>query len=75
MKKSNLEGYALLTGELPMDDAPVYVTDGTTHWEAMPTPAGFAAHLPCDAEGNLPALQLVYTREGTVLSSPIEANK
>ena len=73
-KKSNLEGHALVSGEVTMDAAPVYITDGTTVWEAMPTPTGFAAHLPCDTEGNLPSLQLVYTCEGLLTCSPIEVN-
>ncbi|MBE6970398.1 MAG: hypothetical protein E7442_09830 [Ruminococcaceae bacterium] len=74
VKKSNLEGYALLTGDVEMDTAPVHITDGSAVWEAMPTPTGFAAHLPTDAEGNLPALQLVYTCDGIVTCSPIKVN-
>jgi len=73
LKKSSLEGCVLLSGEA-VTDAAVYITDGTTVWEAMPTPTGFAAHIPCDAEGNLPPLQLVYTREGSFTCSPIEVN-
>lgn len=74
VKKSSLEAHALITGEVAMDNAPVYITDGNTIWEAMPTPTGFAAHLPTDEGGNLPSLQLVYTREGIVTCSPIEVN-
>ena len=74
VKKSNLEGYALISGDVTMDDAPVYITDGSTVWEAMPTPTGFAAHLSTNESGNLPALQLVYTQEGVVRCSPLEAN-
>ena len=40
----------------------------------LPTADGFAAHLPADGEGNLPALQLVYYREGVVTQSNIEVN-
>ena len=74
LKKSNLEGHALITGDVAADNAPLYITDGSAVWEAMPTPTGFAAHLPADAEGNLPALQLVYTRDGIAKCSPIEVN-
>ena len=74
VKKSSLEGYVLLTGEAAMDNAPVYITDGSSTWEAMPTPTGFAAHLPADEEGNLPSLQLVYTRDGVITRSDIQVN-
>ena len=74
LKKSNLEGHALVTGELTMDNAAVYLTDGSSVWEAMPTPTGFAAHLPLGAEGNLSALQLVYIHNGIVTRSELQVN-
>lgn len=73
-KKSPLEGHTLLTGALPAAaaaDAPLYLSDGDTLWEATPSAEGFAAHLPGAAE-ELSSLTLVYTTgDGQRLACPL----